>query len=467
MLKRYSALWEFVLVCLDLLVLIASSLLSYLVAFQENAPFRKVLSAHSYPLFLLAILAVWPLLLRGFRLYHPRRTSSILQEGSDIAKATTTGVVLLVILAFFLPSLQITRSVIVYHWATSFIGLFLERATCRTLLRSARQRGYNYRRVLVVGAGNLGVKTVKAIHNNPGMGLHVVGFLDDYKPVGSSIEGTFNLGTLRDLIKVVDERNVDRVIVALPVRSHRRLYYIVEKLVDKLVDISVVPDIYQSITLNAGVAEIGGLPLLNLTDSNMYGWAAIAKRSFDIVVSLIAIILTAPLMLTIAVILKRTSPGSVLFKQWRYGADGKAIRIYKFRSMNVSEDGASVAQAKRTDERITPLGAFLRKTSMDELPQFFNVLQGRMSVVGPRPHAVAHNEQYRRLIKNYMLRHKVKPGITGWAQVNGWRGETDTLKKMEMRVNHDVFYIENWSIWLDVKILFLTIWNGFKHENAY
>ena len=199
----------------------------------------------------------------------------------------------------------------------------------------------------------------------------------------------------------------------------------------------------------------------------MYGWYGVVKRFEDFVLSLFAIILTSPIMFIIAVAVKLTSLGPVIFKQKRYGLDGKEIKVYKFRSMTVCEDGADVPQAKRCDSRITPFGAFLRKTSLDELPQFINVLQGRMSVVGPRPHAVAHNEQYRKQIRSYMLRHKVKPGITGWAQVNGWRGETDMLAKMENRVKDDLFYIENWSLWFDIKIIWLTVWKGLVNRNAY
>ena len=191
------------------------------------------------------------------------------------------------------------------------------------------------------------------------------------------------------------------------------------------------------------------------------------KRAQDIIISCVALTLLSPLLVIIAIKIKLSSAGPVIFKQRRYGLCGKIINIYKFRSMNCQEDGAIVKQATPKDPRITPFGAFLRKTSLDELPQFFNVLQGRISVVGPRPHAIAHNEKYKKLIPQYMERHLVKPGITGWAQVNGWRGETNTLKKMEQRVYHDLYYIKNWSFWLDIKIIFLTLLKGFSDKNAY
>ena len=199
----------------------------------------------------------------------------------------------------------------------------------------------------------------------------------------------------------------------------------------------------------------------------MYGWSLVLKRFADIFLTLPALIVIAPVMAVIALIVKLTSPGSVLFKQRRYGLDGKVIWIYKFRSMTVCEDGPDIPQAQKCDPRVTLFGAFLRRTSLDELPQFFNVLGGSMSIVGPRPHAVAHNEHYRKLIKGYMLRHRVKPGITGWAQVNGWRGETDTIEKMENRVRYDLFYAEHYSIWFDIKIMWLTLWKGLVSKNAY
>ena len=297
--------------------------------------------------------------------------------------------------------------------------------------------------------------------------MEVIGYLDDYKKEGEIVAGKAVLGRISDVTRIVDKFNVDQVFLALPVRAYNRYLYIMENLKDKMVDIRIVPDIYQAITLNASVENFEGLPLINLTNTPMYGWNAVLKRIADLVVAVVAIIITVPLMILISILIRLTSPGPVLFKQHRYGLDGRVIKIYKFRTMTVCEDGPEIPQAKRHDCRITKIGALLRRTSLDELPQFFNVLQGRMSVVGPRPHAVAHNEIYRKLIRNYMLRHKVKPGITGWAQVNGCRGETDTVDKMEKRVQHDIYYIEHWSLTFDLRIILLTLWTGLVNKNAY
>ena len=228
-----------------------------------------------------------------------------------------------------------------------------------------------------------------------------------------------------------------------------------------------VPDFFVFEMLQARWTEIDGMPLVSVFDTPFLGVDGWLKRIEDLLIALIALTLTAPLMLAIALGVKLSSPGPVLFRQRRYGLSGKVVEVWKFRSMGVQEDGEEIPQARRADPCVTRFGAFLRRTSLDELPQFFNVLQGHMSVVGPRPHAVAHNEQYRKLVPGTMLRHKVKPGITGWAQVNGWRGETDTVEKMQKRVEHDMHYIRNWSLALDVKIVALTLVRGFAGPGEY
>jgi len=212
---------------------------------------------------------------------------------------------------------------------------------------------------------------------------------------------------------------------------------------------------------------IGNLPVVAMNESPFVGVDGVVKNVSDFMLAVLIIILLSPLMACIALAVKITSPGPVIFKQRRYGLNGEEITVYKFRSMTVTEDGAKIEQAKQNDQRFTKIGGFLRRTSLDELPQFFNVLQGRMSIVGPRPHAVAHNELYRKLIKGYMLRHKAKPGITGWAQVNGWRGETEVLEKMKARIEHDLYYLKHWSIWLDLWIIFKTAWIVLRKDNAY
>ena len=250
-------------------------------------------------------------------------------------------------------------------------------------------------------------------------------------------------------------------------KAENRIVELVNALSDTTASVYLVPNFFVFDLRHGKMTSLDGIPVLSLHESPFYGVDGWVKRLEDIVVASLILMIIALPMAVIAAGVKLTSPGPVLFKQRRYGLNGAVVDVWKFRSMTVCEDGDKVVQAQKGDMRITPFGAFLRRTSLDELPQFINVLQGQMSVVGPRPHSVAHNEQYRRLIRGYMLRHKVKPGITGWAQISGWRGETETLDKMEMRVKHDLEYVQNWSLWLDIKIIFLTVFKGFINKNAY
>jgi len=336
----------------------------------------------------------------------------------------------------------------------------------RLFLRILRIRGKNSRAVVIIGAGDLGVSLAKRIQASEWMGLHVVGFFDD-RIGGAAVGGLPLLGRCEDAFNYICEHHIDHVYLALPMRAENVMRKVFDQLQDTTASIFMVPDIFVFELMGAYQQDIKGLPVFSLCESPLNGPFGLVKRMEDVVVSVLILLCVWPVMLLIAVGVRLTSKGPILFKQRRYGLNGQLIKVYKFRSMTVCENGDEIIQAKKGDARVTALGAFLRRTSLDELPQFFNVLQGRMSVVGPRPHAVAHNEQYRKLIRGYMWRHKVKPGITGWAQVNGWRGETDTLDKMEKRVEYDLDYIRRWSVWLDLKIILLTIIKGFCGKNVY
>ncbi|MBU1215233.1 MAG: undecaprenyl-phosphate glucose phosphotransferase, partial [Gammaproteobacteria bacterium] len=269
------------------------------------------------------------------------------------------------------------------------------------------------------------------------------------------------------LMSKVRERKIDNIYIAYPMQEEVRIRNLLERLADSTVSVSVVPDYFVTDLLHSRWMSLGDIPLVSVFESPIFGASVIVKRMEDIVLGSLILLLISPLLVLIGLAVKISSAGPAIFKQRRYGLNGLVIEVWKFRSMHVLEDGGHVPQAQKNDPRVTPLGAFLRRTSLDELPQFINVLQGQMSIVGPRPHAVAHNEQYRKLIHGYMLRHKVKPGITGWAQVNGWRGETDTTEKMERRVQYDLEYINNWSLWFDLKIIWMTIFGGMRGKNAY
>jgi putative colanic acid biosysnthesis UDP-glucose lipid carrier transferase len=271
---------------------------------------------------------------------------------------------------------------------------------------------------------------------------------------------------MAEVSNYIKQNRVDLIYLTLPLASQPRLLKLLDELHDTTASIYFVPDIFLFDLIQARIDNVNGIPVVAACETPFYGINGLIKRASDIVLSSAILFVAAPVMAAIAIGVKLSSPGPVLFKQRRYGVDGREILVYKFRSMTVCEDGDEIKQATRNDQRMTTFGAFLRRTSLDELPQLVNVLQGRMSLVGPRPHAVAHNELYRKLIKGYMMRHKVKPGITGWAQVNGLRGETDTLEKMETRIEYDLDYLRHWSLMLDLQIITRTLWI-IRDRNAY
>jgi len=316
-----------------------------------------------------------------------------------------------------------------------------------------------HKRAVVVGVNEHGKELARRLDSDPYAGMRVAGFFDDRRD--SRVEGLGAyalLGKIEDLPRFANENNVDSIYIALPMSAQPRILALLDSLRDTTSSIFFVPDIFITDLIQGQVNFVQGQPVVAVRESPFTGLDGVIKRASDIVFSVPMLAALSPLLLLIALGVKLSSPGPVIFRQRRYGLGGKEIYVYKFRTMTVTEDGAVVRQAAQHDERVTPFGAFLRRTSLDELPQFINVLQGRMSVVGPRPHAVAHNEMYRRLIKGYMLRHKVRPGVTGWAQVNGLRGETETVQKMKARVEFDVDYLCNWSLNLDFYIVAKTAW---------
>lgn len=324
------------------------------------------------------------------------------------------------------------------------------------------------REVVIVGMNNQGVSLAENITASAYSGIELLGFFDDRSEGRRNEQGIYRLlGKVDDLAEYVKKHRVQLIYLSLPMIARPRVLQILDDLKDTTASIYFVPDMFITDLIQGRSDSVCGVNVISVCDTPFRGVNGLLKRSSDIALSLFILILIAPIMMVIAIMVKFTSPGPAIFKQRRYGLDGEQILVYKFRSMAVAEDGLAIEQARRNDMRVTRLGSFLRKTSLDELPQFFNVLQGRMSIVGPRPHAVAHNELYRTLIKGYMVRHKVRPGITGWAQVNGYRGETDTLNKMQARIDYDLDYLRNWSLQLDLFILLKTIKLVFKDSAAY
>lgn len=324
------------------------------------------------------------------------------------------------------------------------------------------------KRTVLAGMNEQGVELAQRLATNPYSNVRVLGFFDDRDPERLSHRDEYPvLGKIQDLPAYVKQHHVDLIYVSLPMVSQPRILGLLDALRDTTASIYFVPDTFITDLIQGRMDAVSGIPVVAVCETPFVGMDGVIKRGSDILLSLLILLLISPLLLLIALAVKLTSPGPAIFKQRRYGLDGDEITVYKFRSMTALDDGGKIEQAHKGDSRVTPLGAFLRRTSLDELPQFFNVLQGRMSIVGPRPHAVAHNEMYRKLIKGYMQRHKVKPGITGWAQVNGYRGETDTLEKMKARIDYDLEYLRNWSLRLDLYIIAKTVWVVLKGDNAY
>jgi len=366
------------------------------------------------------------------------------------------------LLRYFYP-----KAILALLWITPvclIIAGWLLRFSAPFILRMQGPRN----RAVIVGMNEQGFTLANSLTFNKLISTDLIGFFEDRSEDRQLRDDRFSfLGNFSALPLYVKLNNINTIYFSLPMINQPRIMNILNELKDTTASIYFVPDNFITDMIQGHMGQIDGIPVEGICETPFQGLNSIVKRLSDIFFSIFILILLSPLLLLISVAVKLSSPGPVIFQQRRYGLDGKEILVYKFRSMTVCEDGSQIIQAGKQDKRIMPLGAFLRKTSLDELPQFINVLQGRMSVVGPRPHAVAHNELYRTQIKGYMIRHKVKPGITGWAQVNGLRGETDTLQKMKDRIDFDLDYLRNWSLQLDLHIVMKTVLVIFKGSNAY
>ncbi|MDQ6986486.1 MAG: undecaprenyl-phosphate glucose phosphotransferase [Mariprofundaceae bacterium] len=413
-----------------------------------------------------AVLACW-VSFGLVNLYRNWRGATLWREVRVILAGWLLVIFSLFLIAWLMKSTDSYSRVVIGSWfLLAPMGLILLHIVERIFLRLLRKRGRNSKSAIIVGSGELGVSLANRVADADWIGLNIVGFFDDKMDV-KEINGIPLLGRCDDVYDYVCEHHIEHVYLALPMRAEKVMRKVFDEMQDTTASVFLIPDVFVFELMCSYQQDISGLPVFSLCESPLNGPFGVVKRAEDIVFSILILLLIWPVMLLIGIAIRLTSKGPALFKQRRYGLNGMPIKVYKFRSMAVCEDAGDVPQAKRGDVRITKFGAFLRRTSLDELPQFFNVLQGRMSIVGPRPHAVAHNEQYRKLIRGYMWRHKVRPGITGWAQINGWRGETDTVEKMEKRVEYDLDYIRRWSIWFDLKIILLTVVKGFINKNAY
>ncbi len=400
-------------------------------------------------------------------LYHNWRRGVL----SAYIRDTLTGWIIIVAILLFLGhvtqfSEHFSENVILSWIIITPIMLIISHLVVRGIISIQRNRG-KLRFSVVIGANDISSKILEHISAQPLLFIENNGYFDDR--MQHRINGDFGprLGNTEDIISYIKNNKVNIVFISLPMSSQPRILRILEELSDTTVSIFFLPDTNIFDLLQARIDYIGSMPVVSFSQSPHTGIDGVVKIASDYILATLILILLSPLLLCIALAVKLTSPGPIIFKQRRYGDNGEEIVVYKFRSMTVAEDDDNVIQAKENDQRFTKIGSFLRRTSLDELPQFINVLQGRMSIVGPRPHAVAHNETYRKLIRGYMMRHKAKPGITGWAQVNGWRGETEVLEKMKARIEHDLHYLNNWSLWLDIWIIIRTVWVVLRRNNAH
>jgi len=395
--------------------------------------------------------------------------SGVLALGANVFGSWAMLIGILMLMGAITGTLEGFLDPIVYAWlAVAPCVLLTQQLIARAWLTHHVRSAARTRRAIIVGINPLSLRLRAAFDSHSHLGLSFHGFFDDRNPPRvAGTEADPVLGQINEIPAYVKRNAIHVIYIALPMVKRARILGLLEHLRDTTASIYFVPDLFVFDLIQGRIADIDGVPVVAVCETPFRGIKAVIKRISDVVLASAIVTLIAPLMIAIAVAVKWTSPGSILFKQRRYGMDGREIIIYKFRTMSVCEDGEYIIQARAKDPRITPLGQFLRRLSLDELPQFINVLQGRMSIVGPRPHAVAHNELYRTLIEGYMVRHKVRPGITGWAQVNGMRGETESLEKMQRRIEFDLDYLRHWSLMLDLKIVARTVLVMFRDRNAY
>jgi exopolysaccharide biosynthesis polyprenyl glycosylphosphotransferase len=397
-------------------------------------------------------------------LYEYRHERTKADEAFLVVQGVSLATLLLTASTFFIRNFSYSRYAIVLFWGLDVLSVYGVRLLIREVVRGLRRHGRFVRRALVVGAGPLGQELVRRLRAHPEFGVRVVGYLDDHWPHGERVEGKEILGGYAAVTRVLAGQGVDQLFLALPMGAHHEMLKVLNAIEGELVDVKIVPDVLQFVTLRAAVEELEGLPVISLAQSPVMGWRRVAKRGLDLALAGLGLVLLAPLMGAIALAIRLTSRGPVFYRQERMGLDGRSFAMYKFRSMLVDAEAESgPVFAVEGDSRRTLVGRLLRRFSLDELPQLWNVLRGEMSLVGPRPERPFFVQQFKTMIPQYMLRHKVKSGMTGWAQVNGLRGNTS----LEKRIEYDLYYIQNWSFSLDVKILLLTAYRAWQHRHAH
>ena len=467
MLKKYGQFFASILFISDSLTVFFSWVSAYSIRFQWGI-FSSPQGVPPFDVYLLTSIPIWiifSLNIKWFNLYEPLRGKSAAFEYFSIVKVALVSVLMLTAVSFFYRGVSYSRLTVIIFLVVVSILMIITHALLRQGLMQMRKKGINLRHVLIVGSGDLGRSVADKIDLHPEIGLKIVGFLSHVsKDVGEKIGNYEVLGDVKEIPKFLEEKKIDQLFIALPLNAPDCLEDVLKDLREEKVDIQVVPDLMKFMNLSSGIEDFDGLPIVNLTGTPLYGWNIIIKRITDIVCAGIGLVVLGPFMALIALLIRLESKGKIIYSQERVGLDGQVFSMMKFRSMlEGAEQKSGPVWASENDDRKTRIGNILRKTSLDELPQLFNILKGEMSLVGPRPERPHFVDNFKKSIPSYMLRLKMKAGLTGWAQVNGWRGNTS----LEKRIEYDLYYIKHWSFWFDIKIMIMTFWKGLINKHAY
>ncbi len=465
MIRRQTRRLQALFATADVVASCVALVAAYLIRFESVWPTPKGYQPFSDYAVLLPVIAVlWPLVFYFHRLYQIRRDRSMIDEALAVVVAVALGTILLIGLLSFWRTFSFNRPLLVVFLVLDILLVAAVRFGIHRYLEIVWASGIGVRRALVVGAGHTGRALADKLIDHPATGVKPIGFADDDpKKRDEAYRGLSVLGDTSQVKELLRAHDVDTVFLALPVEAHRTMLRILQDVGNEMIDIRLVPDVFQFVTFKAGIEDFDGLPVINLTQVPLEGWNSLVKRSMDVVLSSIGLASLAVLFPFIALAIWLEDRGPIFYAQERMGLDGRHFRMLKFRSMKSDAEEEGARWAEENDPRRTRVGALLRKTSLDELPQLVNVFLGDMSLVGPRPERPEFVHEFKEKFPQYMLRHRVRAGITGWAQVHGWRGNTSLSKRIE----YDLYYVENWSVSLDIKILWLTVRWGFTHKNAY
>jgi len=468
MLKKHGQLFFTTAIFFDSIVISFSWLAAFYIHFKTSFGPPPRYPTPEIEIYLLALIPVWIVFMSSIRicgLHQPQRGKPLSGYFFNIIKVTSLSILVLAAITFFYREESFSRFVAVYFFCLTTILMVVSHLLIHLLLKKIRSLGFNVRHVLIAGTGDLAQSVAEKISLHSEYGFNIIGFLTAHpEEINSKLRGVRVIGTFSEISAIIHKHRIDQLFLALPLNAHDEMEAVLDSLGEETVDIKVVPDLLKFMNLQSGVEDLDGLPIVNLAESPLQGWNIVVKRLSDIIFSSFFIIVSSPFLIVLAIIIKFESAGSIIYRQKRVGLDGNIFEMFKFRSMQVgAEDETGPIWAIKGDNRRTRLGTFLRKTSIDELPQLFNVLMGDMSLVGPRPEREVFVKEFKKSIPKYMLRLKMKAGLTGWAQVNGWRGNTS----LDKRIEFDLYYIKHWSLLLDLKIIFMTFWKGFVNPHAY